>query len=154
MTGMNVVGDLFGSGKMFLPQVVKSARGEKQWLIYCHLSKLQGSRRQKRGMENPYGDREGDVHDIGKNIVAVVLACNNYEIVDLGVMVTQSDYSSCNRTQCRYHWFKWVDLHWTKWFIWLKLDKQNIKIPIMIGGATTSRAQLCCSAETDSNSRK
>jgi cobalamin-dependent methionine synthase I len=66
MTGMNVVGDLFGSGKK-LPQVVKSARVmKKQWLIYCHLSKLRRKPATKEGMENPYGDREGDVHDIGK----------------------------------------------------------------------------------------
>jgi 5-methyltetrahydrofolate--homocysteine methyltransferase len=81
MTGMNVVGDLFGSGKMFLPQVVKSARVmKKQWLIYCHLSTSKSWRQE--GMENPYGDREGMSMILEK--YCVVLACNNYEIVDLG----------------------------------------------------------------------
>jgi methanogenic corrinoid protein MtbC1 len=68
--------------KCFASSSEISKGNEKQWLIYCHLSSFEGSRRQKREWKNPYGDREGDVHDIGK-IVAVVLACNNYEI-DLG----------------------------------------------------------------------
>jgi methanogenic corrinoid protein MtbC1 len=76
--------------KCFASSSEISKGNEKQWLIYCHLSKLRRKLATKEGMENPY-DREGDVHDIGKNIVAVVLACNNYEIVDLGVMVLQSE---------------------------------------------------------------
>jgi cobalamin-dependent methionine synthase I len=90
-------------------------------------------------MENPYGDREGDVHDIGKNIV--VLACNS-EIVDGGD--NSERISSCNRTQCRYHWFKWFDHAFIRrnGLFGQRIDKQN-KNSIMIGGATTSRAHRC-----------
>ena len=89
MTGMNVVGDLFGSGKMFLPQVVKSARVMKKAVAYL----LPFIEAEKDGVSSFAGrilmaTVKGDVHDIGKNIVSVVLACNNYEIIDLGVMVT------------------------------------------------------------------
>ena len=87
MDGMNVVGDLFGEGKMFLPQVVKSARVMKQAVAYLEpfieASKEQGSSNGKMVIATV----KGDVHDIGKNIVGVVLQCNNYEIIDLGVMV-------------------------------------------------------------------
>lgn len=87
MDGMNVVGDLFGSGKMFLPQVVKSARVMKQavaWLNpYIEAEKTEGQSKGKVLMATV----KGDVHDIGKNIVGVVLGCNGYDIVDLGVMV-------------------------------------------------------------------
>lgn len=86
MDGMNVVGDLFGEGKMFLPQVVKSARVMKQAVAYLEpfieASKEQGSSNGKMVIATV----KGDVHDIGKNIVGVVLQCNNYEIIDLGVM--------------------------------------------------------------------
>ena len=89
MTGMSVVGDLFGSGKMFLPQVVKSARVMKK---SCGLSSTVYKEEAEKDsaqkpMESIDGNGKGDVHDIGKNIVSVVLGCNNYEIVDLGVMV-------------------------------------------------------------------
>lgn len=87
MDGMNVVGDLFGEGKMFLPQVVKSARVMKQAVAYLEpfieASKEKGSSNGKMVIATV----KGDVHDIGKNIVGVVLQCNNYEIIDLGVMV-------------------------------------------------------------------
>src|SRR5690606_33660237 len=88
MTGMNVVGDLFGSGKMFLPQVVKSARVMKKAVAYLHPF----IEAEKDGKPHAVGKVlmatvKGDVHDIGKNIVSVVLGCNNYEIIDLGVMV-------------------------------------------------------------------
>ena len=94
MTGMNVVGDLFGDGKMFLPQVVKSARVMKKAVAYL----LPYIEEEKLKNPPPASEKEksnlvlmatvkGDVHDIGKNIVSVVLACNNYEIIDLGVMV-------------------------------------------------------------------
>src|SRR6056300_1647089 len=88
MAGMNVVGDLFGSGKMFLPQVVKSARVMKKAVAYL----LPYIEEEKQGASSSAGrillaTVKGDVHDIGKNIVAVVLGCNNYEIIDLGVMV-------------------------------------------------------------------
>ena len=92
MDGMNVVGDLFGSGKMFLPQVVKSARVMKKSvaLSHCPSWKRKRSCRRQRGEANGrvlMATVKGDVHDIGKNIVGVVLACNNYEVIDLGVMV-------------------------------------------------------------------
>ena len=91
MAGMNVVGDLFGAGKMFLPQVVKSARVMKKSVAY--LTPFLKKRKEGRcDVEKPaakilMATVKGDVHDIGKNIVGVVLACNNYDIVDLGVMV-------------------------------------------------------------------
>src|SRR5256714_3533376 len=92
MAGMNVVGDLFGSGKMFLPQVVKSARVMKQ--AVAHLMPFMEQEKRERGLDQAsaagkivMATVKGDVHDIGKNIVGVVLQCNNYEVVDLGVMV-------------------------------------------------------------------
>ena len=91
MDGMNVVGDLFGSGKMFLPQVVKSARVMKKAVAY--LTAVSGSGKKGRAERRPGGPSwfmatvKGDVHDIGKNIVGVVLSCNNYDVIDLGVMV-------------------------------------------------------------------
>jgi 5-methyltetrahydrofolate--homocysteine methyltransferase len=97
MAGMNVVGDLFGAGKMFLPQVVKSARVMKQavaWLMPYHGG---GKGRQRRHRASASAGKilmatvKGDVHDIGKNIVGVVLQCNNYEVIDLGVMVPAED---------------------------------------------------------------
>ena len=90
MIGMNVVGDLFGSGKMFLPQVVKSARVMKKavaWLLpYIEEEKLSSGSTQSNG-KIVMATVKGDVHDIGKNIVGVVLQCNNFEVIDLGVMV-------------------------------------------------------------------
>src|SRR5262249_56342790 len=92
MDGMNVVGDLFGSGRMFLPQVVKSARVMKQAVAY--LMPFMEQEKKEKGLEKKNSNGKivmatvkGDVHDIGKNIVGVVLQCNNYEVVDLGVMV-------------------------------------------------------------------
>ncbi|MBP0573399.1 B12-binding domain-containing protein, partial [Mycobacterium tuberculosis] len=91
MAGMNVVGDLFGAGKMFLPQVVKSARVMKQavavLLPYMEAEKAAGGGGRSSAGKVLMATVKGDVHDIGKNIVGVVLACNNYEIIDLGVMV-------------------------------------------------------------------
>jgi 5-methyltetrahydrofolate--homocysteine methyltransferase len=144
MAGMNVVGDLFGSGKMFLPQVVKSARVMKKAVAYL----LPYIEAEKDGVAQKAGKVlmatvKGDVHDIGKNIVAVVLACNNYEIIDLGVMVpTEKIIETAVR--------EGVDIIGLSGLITPSLDemvyvakeleKQNVKIPIMIGGATTSRA--------------
>ena len=90
MAGMNVVGDLFGSGKMFLPQVVKSARVMKKAVAY--LMPFMEAEKQRMGTSSANGKVllatvKGDVHDIGKNIVGVVLGCNNYDVIDLGVMV-------------------------------------------------------------------
>lgn len=147
MNGMNVVGDLFGSGKMFLPQVVKSARVMKKAVAYL-LPFIEAS---KQGKELGTGGApkvlmatvRGDVHDIGKNIVAVVLACNNFEIIDLGVMVQpEKIIETAIKEQ--------VDVIGLSGLITPSLDemvhlakeleKAGSNIPIMIGGATTSRA--------------
>ncbi|GGA64526.1 hypothetical protein GCM10008015_01760 [Flavobacterium palustre] len=145
MAGMNVVGDLFGSGKMFLPQVVKSARVMKKAVAYL-LPFIEASKQA--------GDKEGngkilmatvkgDVHDIGKNIVSVVLACNNYEIIDLGVMVPPEKIIAAALE----HEVDIIGLSGLitpsldeMVFLAKELDKRNMKIPVMIGGATTSRA--------------
>jgi 5-methyltetrahydrofolate--homocysteine methyltransferase len=145
MTGMNVVGDLFGSGKMFLPQVVKSARVMKKAVAYL-LPFIEASKQ--------VGDKEGngkilmatvkgDVHDIGKNIVSVVLACNNYEIIDLGVMVPPEKIIAAALE----HEVDIIGLSGLitpsldeMVFLAKELDKRDMKIPVMIGGATTSRA--------------
>jgi len=144
MAGMNVVGDLFGSGKMFLPQVVKSARVMKKAVAYL----LPFIEAQKDGKSSSAGKVlmatvKGDVHDIGKNIVAVVLGCNNFEIIDLGVMVPPEKII---KAAVEHN----VDIIGLSGLITPSLDemvylakemdKLNIKIPIMIGGATTSRA--------------
>ena len=144
MAGMNVVGDLFGNGKMFLPQVVKSARVMKKAVAYL----LPYIEAQKDGKSSSAGKVlmatvKGDVHDIGKNIVAVVLGCNNFEIIDLGVMVPPEKIIQAAIEHN-------VDIIGLSGLITPSLDemvylakemdKLNIKIPIMIGGATTSRA--------------
>jgi 5-methyltetrahydrofolate--homocysteine methyltransferase len=145
MEGMNVVGDLFGSGKMFLPQVVKSARVMKKAVAYL-LPYIEASKQvgDKQGAGKILmATVKGDVHDIGKNIVSVVLACNNYEIVDLGVMVAPEKIVAAAIEHN-------VDVIGLSGLITPSLDEMvylakelerlNIKIPIMIGGATTSRA--------------
>lgn len=145
MAGMNVVGDLFGSGKMFLPQVVKSARVMKKAVAYL-LPYIEAS---KDGSTSSSAGKvlmatvKGDVHDIGKNIVSVVLACNNFEIIDLGVMVPPEKIIEIAVKES-------VDIIGLSGLITPSLDemvylakemdKLNIKIPVMIGGATTSRA--------------
>ncbi|MEZ4679783.1 MAG: B12-binding domain-containing protein [Caldilineaceae bacterium] len=100
MDGMNVVSDLFGSGKMFLPQVVKSARVMKQavaYLIpYIEAEKAASNDSRRRG-KCPMATVKGDVHDIGKNIVGVVLQCNNYEVVDLGVSLGGQDFETARQ---------------------------------------------------------
>ena len=109
MTGMSVVGDLFGSGKMFLPQVVKSARVMKQAVAY--LMPFMEKEKEELGLAQgePAGrivmaTVKGDVHDIGKNIVGVVLQCNNYEVIDLGVMVpAQKILDTAQRAEGRHH---------------------------------------------------
>ncbi|MGH2667104.1 methionine synthase [Flavobacterium sp.] len=144
MTGMNVVGDLFGSGKMFLPQVVKSARVMKKAVAYL----LPYIEQEKDGTSSSAGKIlmatvKGDVHDIGKNIVAVVLACNNYEIVDLGVMVApEKIIAAAIEHDVDIIGLSGLITPSLDEMVYLakELDRQNIKIPIMIGGATTSRA--------------
>lgn len=144
MAGMNVVGDLFGSGKMFLPQVVKSARVMKKAVAYL----LPFIEAEKDGKSSSAGKVlmatvKGDVHDIGKNIVSVVLGCNNYEIVDLGVMVPpEKIIEAAIRENVDIIGLSGLITPSLDEMVYLakELDKLNIKIPIMIGGATTSRA--------------
>ena len=143
MAGMNVVGDLFGAGKMFLPQVVKSARVKKQavavLLPYKEAEKGEGRQAAGRVL---MATVKGDVHDIGKNIVGVVLACNNYEIIDLGVMVPAEKILSVAKEEG-------VDIIGLSGLITPSLDemahvaaemeREGFSIPLLIGGATTSR---------------
>ena len=145
MDGMNVVGDLFGAGKMFLPQVVKSARVMKKAVAYL-LPYIEAAKTD--GSSNSAGKIlmatvKGDVHDIGKNIVGVVLACNNFEIIDLGVMVPPEKII---KTAVEEN----VDIIGLSGLITPSLDEMvflaqelkrlNINIPLLIGGATTSKA--------------
>ncbi|MGI6245230.1 MAG: methionine synthase [Pseudochelatococcus sp.] len=147
MSGMNVVGDLFGAGKMFLPQVVKSARVMKQavaWLMpFMEKEKAEtGLDQMSSAGKVLMATVKGDVHDIGKNIVGVVLACNNYEIVDLGVMVPAQKILDTARTEK-------VDIIGLSGLITPSLDemahvaaemeREGFDIPLLIGGATTSR---------------
>ena len=148
MAGMNVVGDLFGSGKMFLPQVVKSARVMKQavavLLPHMEAERLAGGGEGERQSAGKVlmATVKGDVHDIGKNIVGVVLACNNYEIIDLGVMVHAAKILEVARERN-------VDIIGLSGLITPSLDemahvaaemeREGFDIPLLIGGATTSR---------------
>ncbi|MCM2679967.1 methionine synthase [Echinimonas agarilytica] len=150
MDGMNVVGDLFGDGKMFLPQVVKSARVMKRAVAYLQpyieLEKEVGSTNGKVLMATV----KGDVHDIGKNIVGVVLQCNNYEIIDLGVMVSSEKILQVARDEN-------VDIIGLSGLITPSLDemvhvakemkRQGFTIPLLIGGATTSKAHTAVKIE-------
>ena len=144
MNGMNIVGDLFGEGKMFLPQVVKSARVMKKAVAYLqpYIEAKKDSESQSAG-KILMATVKGDVHDIGKNIVSVVLACNNFEIIDLGVMVPpEKILESAIKHQ--------VDVIGLSGLITPSLDemifvaqemeRQKIQIPLLIGGATTSKA--------------
>ena len=146
MAGMNVVGDLFGAGKMFLPQVVKSARVMKQ--AVAHLLPFMEAEKAAAGGGSSSAGKilmatvKGDVHDIGKNIVGVVLACNNYEIIDLGVMVPATKILETARAEN-------VDAIGLSGLITPSLDemvhvasemqREGFHIPLLIGGATTSR---------------
>jgi 5-methyltetrahydrofolate--homocysteine methyltransferase len=150
MAGMNVVGDLFGAGKMFLPQVVKSARVMKKAVAY--LTPYMEAEKQARAAAGHAVQAQGkvllatvkgDVHDIGKNIVGVVLGCNNYEVIDLGVMVPCDKILQTAIEQK-------VDVVGLSGLITPSLDemahvakemeRQNFKLPLLIGGATTSKA--------------
>ena len=145
MAGMNVVGDLFGSGKMFLPQVVKSARVMKKAVAYL-LPFIEASKQAGDKQGNGkilMATVKGDVHDIGKNIVAVVLACNNYEIVDLGVMVApEKIIAAAIEHNVDIIGLSGLITPSLDEMVYLakELDKRGLKIPVMIGGATTSRA--------------
>ena len=143
MTGMNVVGDLFGSGKMFLPQVVKSARVMKKAVAYLLPFIEEGKGKGSSAGKVLMATVKGDVHDIGKNIVAVVLGCNNFEIIDLGVMVPpERIIEVAVKEQVDIIGLSGLITPSLDEMVYLakEMDKLNISIPIMIGGATTSRA--------------
>ena len=156
MDGMNVVGDLFGAGKMFLPQVVKSARVMKR--AVAHLipfieaeKLLQPAEAQKNKGKILLATVKGDVHDIGKNIVGVVLQCNNYDVIDLGVMVPGARILEAARNEQ-------VDIIGLSGLITPSLEemaflagemqREGFTIPLLIGGATTSRAHTAVKIET------
>lgn len=143
MAGMNVVGDLFGSGKMFLPQVVKSARVMKKAVAYLLPFIEEGKGKGSSAGKVLMATVKGDVHDIGKNIVAVVLGCNNFEIIDLGVMVPpERIIEVAVKEQVDIIGLSGLITPSLDEMVYLakEMDKLNISIPIMIGGATTSRA--------------
>ncbi|WP_439480549.1 methionine synthase [Chryseobacterium aquaticum] len=144
MTGMGVVGDLFGSGKMFLPQVVKSARVMKKAVAY-----LQPFIEAEKDGTKPANGKilmatvKGDVHDIGKNIVSVVLGCNNYEIVDLGVMVpAEKIIQAAIEHQVDVIGLSGLITPSLDEMVYIaqELERQNLNFPLLIGGATTSKA--------------
>lgn len=143
MAGMNVVGDLFGSGKMFLPQVVKSARVMKKAVAYLLPFIEEGKGKGTSAGKVLMATVKGDVHDIGKNIVSVVLGCNNFEIIDLGVMVPpERIIETAIKEEVDIIGLSGLITPSLDEMVYLakELDKLNITIPIMIGGATTSRA--------------
>lgn len=153
MIGMNVVGDLFGEGKMFLPQVVKSARVMKKAVAYLNpFIEAEKSEEQKALGKILMATVKGDVHDIGKNIVSVVLGCNNYEIVDLGVMVPPEKIIETAKQEK-------VDAIGLSGLITPSLDemvylakemqRENMNIPLLIGGATTSKAHTAVKIDTE-----
>tara|TARA_Y100001935_G_scaffold255360_2_gene267934 strand:- start:10053 stop:13733 length:3681 start_codon:yes stop_codon:yes gene_type:complete len=152
MDGMNVVGDLFGAGKMFLPQVVKSARVMKKAVAYLepYLEAEKSQTAVKSSGKILLATVKGDVHDIGKNIVGIVLQCNNYEVIDLGVMVpTETILREAKKNE--------VDIIGLSGLITPSLDemvnvakemkRQNFTIPLLIGGATTSKAHTAVKIE-------
>ena len=151
MDGMNVVGDLFGAGKMFLPQVVKSARVMKKAVAYLipYIEAEKGDKQEAKG-KILMATVKGDVHDIGKNIVSVVLGCNNYEVVDMGVMVPTQDILDKARTEG-------VDVIGLSGLITPSLDEmvnvakameeQDFTMPLLIGGATTSKIHTAVKIE-------
>ena len=144
MDGMNVVGDLFGAGKMFLPQVVKSARVMKKAVAYLnpYIEAERGAGERKSAGKILMATVKGDVHDIGKNIVSVVLGCNDFEIVDLGVMVPAQTILDKAKEEK-------VDIIGLSGLITPSLEemshvasemeRQGLKVPLLIGGATTSK---------------
>ena len=155
MDGMNVVGDLFGSGKMFLPQVVKSARVMKQ--AVARLIPYIEAEKAESGDTGPVGrillaTVKGDVHDIGKNIVGVVLGCNNYEVIDLGVMTPTHKILETARQEN-------VDIIGLSGLITPSLEemrhvaremeREGFSIPLLIGGATTSKVHTAVKIEPE-----
>ncbi|RYF92127.1 MAG: methionine synthase [Caulobacteraceae bacterium] len=152
MDGMNVVGDLFGAGKMFLPQVVKSARVMKQavaWLMPFMEAEKEGQPRKAAG-KILMATVKGDVHDIGKNIVGVVLQCNNYEVIDLGVMVPANRILE----EARAHNVDIIGLSGLitpsldeMVFVAAEMERTGFDIPLLIGGATTSKTHTAVKIE-------
>src|SRR4029078_5390939 len=151
MDGMKIVGDLFGAGKMFLPQVVKSARGMKRAVAYLEPF-MEAEKLARQGPDGPevregkgtivLATVKGDVHDIGKNIVGVVLGCNSYRVVDLGVMV------SCDRIleAAQRERADLIGLSGLitpsldeMMFVAKEMERRNLRTPLLIGGATTSK---------------
>jgi 5-methyltetrahydrofolate--homocysteine methyltransferase len=154
MAGMNVVGDLFGAGKMFLPQVVKSARVMKQAVAHL-IPYIEEEKRRSGTADKPKGKIvlatvKGDVHDIGKNIVAVVLQCNNYEVVNLGVMVPCAQILGTARKEK-------ADIIGLSGlitpsleemaFVAKEMQREGFTVPLLIGGATTSRTHTAVKIE-------
>jgi 5-methyltetrahydrofolate--homocysteine methyltransferase len=147
MKGMNIVGELFGEGKMFLPQVVKSARTMKQAVAFLteNTELAEVSANAQKAGKVLLATVKGDVHDIGKNIVAVVMACNNYEVIDMGVMVPAEQIVRKAKEEK-------VDIIGLSGLITPSLEEMvnvaneltraGLNIPIMIGGATTSRLHV------------
>ncbi|MCH8239729.1 MAG: methionine synthase, partial [Proteobacteria bacterium] len=159
MDGMNTVGDLFGAGKMFLPQVVKSARVMKQ--AVAHLTPFMDKEKEELGLEGAraagkivLATVKGDVHDIGKNIVGVVLQCNNYEVIDLGVMVPAQKILETARENN-------ADIIGLSGLITPSLDemchvaaemeREGFDIPLLIGGATTSQVHTAVKIDPNYN---
>ena len=154
MSGMNVVGDLFGSGKMFLPQVVKSARVMKKAVAYLtpFIEKEKGGGKVQSNGKIIMATVKGDVHDIGKNIVGVVLGCNNFEIIDLGVMVPANKIIDAAVNEN-------ADIIGLSGLITPSLDemidvaremtKRKVHLPLLIGGATTSRVHTAVKIEQE-----
>ncbi|GAA6136744.1 hypothetical protein NBRC116583_04910 [Arenicella sp. 4NH20-0111] len=150
MDGMNVVGDLFGSGKMFLPQVVKSARVMKKAVAY-----LMPYIEEEKEVGDTNGrilmaTVKGDVHDIGKNIVGVVLQCNNFEVVDLGVMVAaETILKEAVANQCNIIGLSGLITPSLDEMVYVakEMERQNIDMPLMIGGATTSKVHTALKIE-------
>jgi 5-methyltetrahydrofolate--homocysteine methyltransferase len=153
MNGMNVVGDLFGSGKMFLPQVVKSARVMKQ--AVAHLLPFIEKEKKESGDTKPKGKIviatvKGDVHDIGKNIVTVVLQCNNYEVVNMGVMVPCAQIlETARREQADMIGLSGLITPSLEEMAYVskEMQREGFTIPLLIGGATTSRVHTAVKIE-------
>ena len=162
MDGMNVVGDLFGSGKMFLPQVVKSARVMKKAVAYLlpfmdeekKQAEAEGKVSKKGNGKIVMATVKGDVHDIGKNIVGVVLACNNYEVIDLGVMVPANKILDTAREveadAIGLSGLITPSLE-EMCFVAAEMEREGFEIPLLIGGATTSRVHTAVKIDPNYN---
>src|SRR6185436_7065134 len=145
MAGMAIVGDLFGSGKMFLPQVVKSARAMKRAVAY--LEPYMEEEKERTGASRAQGKLvlatvKGDVHDIGKNIVGVVLGCNNYEVLDLGVMVAaETILDTAVEQDCDVVGLSGLITPSLDEMVMVakEMERRGLELPLLIGGATTSR---------------